>query len=147
MQKCTFLTCAPIRANWSQQAHDVYTTSTQRRCNVTLHQRWGDVVFTSCACWDKSFRCRMKKKNKKTLYPRLSKIRLINILNRLRECAGWSESPLGAHVQRYAFWHNGIFVFYHTSRKHTYIILTPLNPTFIKSNWGLQGYTLVFLFC
>ena len=26
-----------------------------------------------------------------------------------------------------------------TSRKHTYIILTPLN-------WGLQGYTLFFLF-
>ena len=28
------------------------------------------------------------------------------------------------------------------SRKHTYIILTPLNPTFIY----LQGYTLFFLF-
>ena len=26
-----------------------------------------------------------------------------------------------------------------TSRKHAYIILTPLNPTFIKYNWGLQG--------
>ena len=31
-------------------------------------------------------------------------------------------------------------------RKQTYVILTPLNPTFIKSNWGLQGYTLFFLF-
>ena len=29
-----------------------------------------------------------------------------------------------------------------SSRKHTYVILTPLNPT----NWGLQGYTLFFLF-
>ena len=28
----------------------------------------------------------------------------------------------------------------------TYIILTPFNPTFIKWNWGLQGYTLLFLF-
>ena len=31
-------------------------------------------------------------------------------------------------------------------RKHTYIILTLLNPTFIQWNWGLQGYTLFFLF-
>ena len=31
--------------NYSQQAHDVYSTSYQRRCNVmTLHRRWGDVV-------------------------------------------------------------------------------------------------------
>ena len=29
----------------SQQAHDVNTTSPQRRCNVmTLHRRWADVV-------------------------------------------------------------------------------------------------------
>ena len=35
----------------TQRAHDVNTTSPQRRCNVlTLHRRWGDVVFTSCAC-------------------------------------------------------------------------------------------------
>ena len=40
----------PIR---SRQAHDVNTTSPQRRCNVmTLHRRWGDVIFTSCARWD-----------------------------------------------------------------------------------------------
>ena len=36
---------------------------------------------------------------------------------------------------------------YHwTSQKHAYIILTPLNPTFIYQNWGLQGCTLFFLF-
>ena len=29
------------------------------------------------------------------------------------------------------------------SRKHAHIVLTPLNPTFI---WGLQRYTLFFLF-
>ena len=35
-----------------QRAHDVHTTSAQRRCNVmTLHRRWSDVVLTSCACW------------------------------------------------------------------------------------------------
>ena len=34
-----------------------------------------------------------------------------------------------------------------TSRKHTYIILTPLKPLFyIEKKWGLQGYTLFFLF-
>ena len=32
-------------SNPAQQTHDVYTTSSQRRCNVmTLHRRWGDVV-------------------------------------------------------------------------------------------------------
>ena len=30
------------------------------------------------------------------------------------------------------------------SRKHAYIILTPLNPTFIQKNLGLEGYTLFF---
>ena len=39
----------------AQQAHDVYTTSAQRRCNVmTLHRRWGDVVLTPCACTENS---------------------------------------------------------------------------------------------
>ena len=38
--------------NKSQQTHDVYTMSSQRRCNVmTLHRRWDDVVWTSCARW------------------------------------------------------------------------------------------------
>ena len=36
----------------TQRAHDVNITPPQRRCNVmTLHRRWGDVIFTSCACW------------------------------------------------------------------------------------------------
>ena len=35
----------------TQRAHDVNITSPQRRCNVmTLHRRWGDVIFSSCAC-------------------------------------------------------------------------------------------------
>ena len=33
-----------------------------------------------------------------------------------------------------------------SSRKHAYIILIPLNPTFIQQNKGLKGYTLFFLF-
>ena len=40
----------------TRQAHDVNTTSPQRRCNVmTLHRRWGDVIFTSCARWGDEF--------------------------------------------------------------------------------------------
>ena len=34
-----------------------------------------------------------------------------------------------------------------SSRKYAYMVLNPFNPTFIQENWGLQGYTLVFLFC
>ena len=44
----------PLKA--TQRAHDVYTTSARRRCNVmTLHRRWADVVLTSCACWVESW--------------------------------------------------------------------------------------------
>ena len=32
------------------------------------------------------------------------KIRSVKILIRMRECAGWSESSLYAHFQRYVFW-------------------------------------------
>ena len=36
---------------WTQRTHDVNITSPQRRRNVmTLHWRWSDVIFTSCAC-------------------------------------------------------------------------------------------------
>ena len=35
---------------------------------------------------------------------------------------------------------------HYTSRKHAYLVLTPLNPTFIQQNWGLQEYTLIFWF-
>ena len=39
-----------------------------------------------------------------TLHPWLSKLRPVKILIRLRECAVWSESSLGADIQRYVFW-------------------------------------------
>ena len=35
---------------------------------------------------------------------------------------------------------------YPDRRKHVYIILTPLNPTFIWYHWGSQGYALFFLY-
>ena len=44
--------------------------------------------------------------------------------------------------------HDQTPIFAYTSRKHTYIILTPLIPTFIYIvKPVLQGYTLFFLFC
>lgn len=37
----------------TQQGHDVYSTSLQRRCNLmTLHRRWYIVASTSCAHWE-----------------------------------------------------------------------------------------------
>ena len=50
---------------------------------------------------------------KKTLHPWLSKMCPVKILIRLRECAGWSESSLGAqcHIQRYVFWCCGSLIF------------------------------------
>ena len=32
------------------------------------------------------------------------------------------------------------------SQNYAYIVLTPLNPTFILQNWSFKGYTLIFLF-
>ena len=41
-----FLTSSCIKVlKVAQRAHDVCTTSPQRRCNVMLHRRWGDVVL------------------------------------------------------------------------------------------------------
>ena len=45
---------------------------------------------------DQSLRC----PHEETLHPWLSKLRMVKVLIRLRECADWSESSLGAYVQR-----------------------------------------------
>ena len=42
-----------------------------------------------------------------TLHPWLSRMWPVKILTRLHECAGWSESLLGAFVRRYVFWQYG----------------------------------------
>ena len=47
---------------------------------------------------------------KKTLHLCPSKIHPLKVLVRLRECAGSSESSLGAHVRRYIFWRWGSFL-------------------------------------
>ena len=45
-----------------------------------------------------------------SLIPWLSKTRLVTILIRLCECAGWSELSLGAHVRGYVSWRCGSFL-------------------------------------
>ena len=58
-----------------------------------------------------------------------------------------SPSQNGIYCMSKQFAHsisNSFLIEYIT--KHTYIILTPLNHTFIKQNWVLQGYSLIFLF-
>ena len=56
---------------------------------------------------DQSLHC----PHKEISHPWLSKMRLVKILIRLRECTGWFESSLGAHVRRYVFWRCGSFHF------------------------------------
>ena len=51
--------------------------------------------------------------SEETMHPRLSKTRPVKILIRLRECAVWSESSLGAHVRRYVFWRYGCVGYRH----------------------------------
>ena len=60
------------------------------------------------------FVVRMKKKQ--TFHPSLPKMRQVKILIRLRGCAGWSESSLGAHIRWYVFWCYGSII------KHTPIL-------------------------
>ena len=50
--------------------------------------------------------------HEKTLHPWLSKMCQGKILIRLRKCAGWSESSLGAHVQRYVFWRSDTYLIF-----------------------------------
>ena len=52
---------------------------------------------------DQSLHC----PHEETLLPWLSKMLAVKILIRLRECAVWSESSLGAHVRRYISWRFG----------------------------------------
>ena len=56
---------------------------------------------------DQSLRCPQEE----ILHTWLSKMRAVKILIRLRESAGWSESSLGAHVQRYVFWRRVLYGF------------------------------------
>ena len=66
--------------------------------NMCVRQRLKSVCASTQS--DQSLRC----PHEETLHPWLSKICPVKILIRLRECAGWSESSLGAHVRRYVVW-------------------------------------------
>ena len=55
---------------------------------------------------DRSFRC----PHEESLHPWLSKMCPVEMRTRLRECAGWSESSLSAHVWRYVFWRCGWYI-------------------------------------
>ena len=45
------------------------------------------------------------------------------------DCTGWSESSLGAHVQRYVFWHCGSFI-ERTKKKQEYeVVIMNKRPT------------------
>ena len=63
-----------------------------------------------------------------TLYPSLSKTRPAKILIRVRECAVWSESSLGAHVRRYVFW-----------RCESYYFSAMMASYFLKEKLNLLG--------
>ena len=47
--------------------------------------------------------------HEETLHPWLSKLHPMKIQIRLRECAVWSESSMGAHVRRNVFWSCGTY--------------------------------------
>ena len=69
----------------------MHITKTQ----VSLYFRavWSESSFVQS---DQSLRC----PHEETLHPWLPKMHTVKILIRLRECAGWSETSLGAHVRR-----------------------------------------------
>ena len=57
------------------------------------------------ACASTQLGQNLRTPHEKNLHPWLSKLRQVKILIRLRECAGWSESSLGAHFGSRDFWH------------------------------------------
>ena len=75
--------------------------------NVPSHMCAKGRLKSACASAqsDLSFPC----PHEETLHP---KMRTVKILIRLGECAGWSESSLGAHVRRYVFWRSGLYPFW-----------------------------------
>ena len=87
----------------------------------------------ACAQTDQSLRC----SHEETLH-RVAKTHPVKILIRLRECASWSESSLGAHVRRYVFRRFRSSVSDIPLRKHAYSnilkILPPKNENFHIKN-------------
>ena len=79
--------------------------------------------------------------HEETLHPWLSKMRLVKILIRLRDCASWSGSSLGAFIQRYVFDVVAHFIITKT-RLHSF---DPLKPHFYTVKLGFTGVYIIFL--
>ena len=73
-------------ATWEIESSDMYIQKRRKSANAPAQS-------------DQSLRFPPEE----SLHPMLSKMRPAKIQIRLRICAGWSESLLGAHIQRYVF--------------------------------------------
>ena len=90
-------------------------------------QRWPNSACASAQS-DQRVRCPLEE----TLHPWLSELRPVKILIRLRSCAVWSESSLGAHVRRYSLTFR---------RKYHWLNLIAFN-----SKLGLSDICLIIVF-
>ena len=82
--------------------------------------------------------------HQETLHPWLSKIRIVKILIRLRERAGWSKSLLGADVRRYLFWRSSSLrssTTVSTLKYSWHLITSPYLPL------TLNDYILLLFWC
>ena len=104
-----------LNENVSQRAHDVNTTSPQRRCNVmTLHQRWADVVWTSCARWDEPRRHKtylltcaptcIPAVSTESSLSKWSNVAFVSNMRPVKVLIRRRESWLDTNIRRYAFW-------------------------------------------
>ena len=60
----------------------------------------------------------LRRADKEILFPWLSKMRIMQVLIRLRKYAGWSESKLCAHIRRNVFWRCDTYTYKVTYREH-----------------------------
>ena len=104
-------------AIWSVHWLFVFDVMTFCVCNIALMKMWAlsDKTYlpTYAANEDSNQRAHprslisLRCPHEETLHSWLSKMRPVEILIRLREGAGWSESSLGAHVRKYVLWRWG----------------------------------------
>ena len=85
----------------------IYTAKTSEPQRMKMYLlTWAPNEDSSQAAHPRSL-IRLRCRQEGTLHHWLSKMCPVKILIRLRECAGWSESSLGAYAQRYVFWRFG----------------------------------------
>ena len=102
----------PSRLSFEQVSISWKVTLYQRKIDGTatwenipsgINDQWRLISACASTQSDQSLRCSYEE----TSHHWLSKMYPLKILISLRECAGWSESSLGAHTWRYVFWHYG----------------------------------------